>query len=116
AGEQASAIAVAAIEQFTLNRIKWFFHADGSDAQRVLTDFQAALRQADSQIIEEQAQHPELKGMGTTLTLADQLEGQLCVVHVGDSRAYVYREEELHQLTQDHTVTADLVRMGQLRP
>ena len=116
AGEQASALAVAAIEQFTLNRLKWFLHPEGPDAQRVLSDFQAALRQADTRIIEEQEQHPELKGMGTTLTLAYQLDWQLFVVHVGDSRAYVYRNRELHQLTQDHTVTADLVRRGQLLP
>jgi serine/threonine protein phosphatase PrpC len=41
---------------------------------------------------------------------------QLCVVHVGDSRAYVYRNGELHQLTQDHTLMADMVRSGALRP
>jgi PPM family protein phosphatase len=116
AGEQASALAVAAIEQFTLNRLKWFSHPDGPDAQRVLSDFQTALRQADTRIIEEQEQHPELRGMGTTLTMAYQLDWQLFVVHVGDSRAYVYRNQELHQLTQDHTVTADLVRKGQLLP
>ena len=70
AGEQASALAVVAIEQFTLNTFKWFFHADGADAQRVLTQFQAALRQADARILEESAEHPELSGMGTTLTMA----------------------------------------------
>src|SRR5688500_10402755 len=42
AGEQASALAVIAIEQFTLNTFKWFFDANGPDAQRVLTQFQAA--------------------------------------------------------------------------
>lgn len=114
AGEKASALAVAAVEQFTLNQLKWFFKPDGPDAQRVLADFQAALRQADSRIMEAQAQHPELKGMGTTLTMAYQLNWQLCVLHVGDSRAYVYRDGDLHQLTQDHTITAQLVRMGQL--
>ena len=44
AGEQASALAVVAIEQFTLNTFKWFFHSDGPEAQRVLTQFQTALR------------------------------------------------------------------------
>ena len=116
AGERASALAVAAVEQFTLNRLKWFFHPDGQDAKRILADFQTALRHADTRLIEEQAQHPELKGMGTTLTMAYQLDWMLCVLHVGDSRAYVYRDGELHQLTQDHTVTADLVRAGHLRP
>lgn len=116
AGEKASAIAIAAVEQFTLNQLKWFFHPDGPDAQRVLGEFQAGLRQADSKIIAEQQEHPEWKGMGTTLTMAYQLNWQMCVLHVGDSRAYVFRDGELHQLTQDHTVTADLVRMGQLKP
>src|SRR4029450_13347458 len=62
AGEQASALAVAAIEQFTLNTFKWFFHADGPDAQRVLTQFQAALRQADALIFEESAAHTGVRG------------------------------------------------------
>jgi protein phosphatase len=65
---------------------------------------------------EEAAEHQELSGMGTTVTMAYHLDEQLCVVHVGDSRAYVYRDGELHQLTRDHTFIADLVRSGTLRP
>jgi PPM family protein phosphatase len=38
------------------------------------------------------------------------------VVHVGDSRAYLYRDRELFQLTQDHTLVAEMVRSGTLRP
>jgi serine/threonine protein phosphatase PrpC len=116
AGEQASALAVVAIEQFTLNTFKWFFHPDGPEAQRVLTQFQAALRQADARILEEAAEHPELSGMGTTVTLAYHLDTQLCVVHVGDSRAYLYCDDALRQVTHDHTVTAELVSRGVLRP
>jgi len=116
AGEQASALAVVAIEQFTLNSFKWFFHADGAEAQRVLTQFQTALREADARILEESTDHPEFRGMGTTVTMAYHLDAQLCIVHVGDSRAYMYEEDELHQITQDHTVTADMVRRGDLQP
>ena len=75
AGEQASALAVVCIEQFTLNTFKWFFHSDGLDPQRVLTQFQAALREADARILEESAEHPEWSGMGTTLTMAYYLDG-----------------------------------------
>src|SRR5215213_4751816 len=46
AGEQASALAVVAIEQFTLNTFQWFLHSNGADARRVLRQFQAALQQA----------------------------------------------------------------------
>jgi PPM family protein phosphatase len=116
AGERASALAVAAIEQFTLNSFRWFFGSDSSDAERVLAQFQAAIRHADARIVEEAAEHPELRGMGTTVTMAFQLGAQLCVIHVGDSRAYLYRDQELYQLTEDHTVVADMVRSGTLRP
>ena len=116
AGERASALAVVAIEQFTLNSFKWFFGADDAEAQKVLAQFQSALSQADVSILKEAAEHPELSGMGTTVTMAFHLGTQLCVVHVGDSRAYRYRDGELHQLTEDHTLMADMVRDGALQP
>jgi serine/threonine protein phosphatase PrpC len=116
AGEQASALAVVAVEQFTLNTFKWFFDSNEPEAQRVLLQFQSALRQADARILEESAEHPELRGMGTTLTMAFQLDARVCVVHVGDSRAYLYADNELYQLTHDDTLMAEMVRRGALQP
>ena len=116
AGERASALAVIAIEQFMLNSFKWFFGSNSAEAQRVLGQFQAAFKHADARVLEEAAEHPELSGMGTTVTMAFQLGAQLCILHAGDSRAYLYRDNELQQLTQDHTVTAEMVRSGALRP
>ena len=114
-GERASALAVVAIEHFTLNTFKWFLGSNSSEAQKALAQFQSALSQADASIQEEAAEHPELSGMGTTVTMAFHLGAQVCVVHVGDSRAYVYRDGELRQITQDHTLMADMVRSGALR-
>jgi protein phosphatase len=116
AGETASSIAVAAIEQFTLNSFKWFFHSDRPEAQRAMMQFQAALHDADDKVLEESSAHPELSGMGTTVTLAYHLDSQLCIVHVGDSRAYLFENDRLRQVTHDHSVTADMVRRGVLRP
>jgi protein phosphatase len=116
AGERASALAVAAIENFTLNSFKWFFGTDGIEAKKVLAQFQSAFSRADVEIAETAAAHPELRGMGTTVTMAFQLGAQLCVVHAGDSRAYLHRQRELHQLTRDHTLVADLIRTGVLQP
>ena len=115
AGERASALAVLAIEPFTLDTFKWFFGANTADAEKTLREFKAALSQADDRILSEAAEHPELSGMGTTVTMAFQLGSQLCIVHVGDSRAYLQRSGGLHQLTQDHTVVAEMVRNGTLR-
>jgi protein phosphatase len=116
AGEQASALAIVAIEQFTLNSLKWFFNSDKPEAQTALKQFQTALHQADYRIVEESLEHAELSGMGTTLTLAYHLDGRLCVVHVGDSRAYIFEGDELRQITHDHTVTGEMVRRGELQP
>jgi PPM family protein phosphatase len=114
-GEEASALAVLAIQQFTLNTLKWFFESK-QEAQRVLAQFQAALRHADARIREQAAEHQEFSGMGTTVTMAYHLDAQLCVVHVGDSRAYLFRDAELDQLTRDHTLMAEMIQSGAIQP
>jgi protein phosphatase len=48
--------------------------------------------------------------------MAFQLEAQLCVVHVGDSRAYLYGDDELYQVTHDDTLMSEMVRQGALQP
>jgi PPM family protein phosphatase len=70
---------------------------------------------ANRAIREEVARQPDLEGMGTTLTLV-QLEpgGVARFGHVGDSRAYLYRDGELRQLTEDHTVAAEYVALGHI--
>jgi PPM family protein phosphatase len=114
AGEHASALAVTLIEQFALNIFKWFMPLTAAHAENVITDFQEAVEQADATIVEAARKRAELHGMGTTLTLAYHYEAELLVIHVGDSRAYLFRDETLHQVTQDHTVVAEMVRRGEL--
>jgi PPM family protein phosphatase len=67
-------------------------------------------------IREEVAREPSLEGMGTTMTLLSIVDRTATIGHVGDSRAYLLRGGELKQLTEDHTVAAELVAMGQLSP
>lgn len=55
-------------------------------------------------------------GMGTTATALLFDGEQATLVHVGDSRGYLYRHNELRQLTDDHSVVAEMVRQGQLLP
>jgi hypothetical protein len=55
--------------------------------------------------------------MGTTITAAlVELDGRVVFGHVGDSRAYLLRDDKLEQLTNDHTLVAELVRRGELSP
>lgn len=66
-------------------------------------------------IREEVAREPSLEGMGTTLTLVSlEPGGTARFAHVGDSRAYLYREGDLSQITEDHTVASELAIMGQI--
>ena len=116
AGEVASALSVVTIEGFLLNTLKRLFHLKVPEEQNVLKEFQGALRQADARIFEEAARHPELIGMGTTLTMAFAVNWRLFVAHAGDSRCYLFSGGELHPLTQDHTVVAEMVRLGSLTP
>lgn len=113
-GEEASSLAITSIEQFALNTLKWFFPLKGSETQTVGDQFQAAVQEADATVVEKAAQRPELRGMGTTLTMAYSLDTELYVVHVGDSRAYIYRAGQLDQLTEDHTLVAEMVRGGEV--
>jgi protein phosphatase len=115
-GEQASALAVESIEAFTLNTLKWFFRLKSAEEQDILKEFQVALQQADAKVCQEAAQHRELAGMGTTVTMAYAFGSRLFLIHVGDSRCYLYRDGNLHRLTHDHTLVEDMVRRGHLKP
>ena len=113
-GEQASALAIDSVEAFILDTFKWFSQFKAKDEDKVLADFQSALGQANACILAEAVECPELRGMGTTLTLAYSLNDRLFVAHVGDSRCYLCRHSLLYRLTSDHTLVEDMVRHGEL--
>ena len=68
-------------------------------------------------IREQVAADPSLEGMGTTMTLVSlESDGRARFAHIGDTRAYLYRDKQLRQLTQDHTVAAEYVAVGEISP
>ena len=69
---------------------------------------------ANNSIYEEATQDATKSGMGTTMVVATLLEDHLCVANVGDSRLYVYRDGQLSQITQDHSVVGEMVRKGEM--
>lgn len=112
-GERASALTVETVEA-TLREL---IPRDGQiDERGILDALREAITRADHKVWEEGQSNAELRGMGTTLTIAFSFGSELYLGHVGDSRCYMLRDGKLAQLTQDHTVFGDLVRRGALRP
>jgi protein phosphatase len=71
-------------------------------------------REANKRIFQLASSDSSRSGMGTTLTGAFISSDEVSIVHVGDSRAYLYRDGELRQLTRDHSLVEELRRQGQL--
>jgi PPM family protein phosphatase len=74
------------------------------------------IRHANRQIYDLAGRDESRRGMGTTTTAAIVEGRDVSLGHVGDSRAYRFREGQLEQLTHDHSLVAELVRSGQLSP
>jgi serine/threonine protein phosphatase PrpC len=106
AGEVASKIVISTLERL--------------DEDRPLGDLLSALRRAVEEanrgIADEVARDSELDGMGTTLTALRFSGAQIGLAHVGDSRAYLMRGNQLSQITHDDTYVQSLVDQGQLTP
>jgi serine/threonine protein phosphatase PrpC len=101
AGEVASGLAAAAVQTG---------EAGGNGKERVVALIQAANRS----VYERSSSDADVAGMGTTMTVALVEDGTVTFGHVGDSRAYVLRDGSLEQLTDDHSLVAELVRGGKL--
>jgi serine/threonine protein phosphatase PrpC len=76
----------------------------------------ALIQEANRRVYEAAATDEARSGMGTTITAALVEDGTVRIGHVGDSRAYRIRDGRLEQLTEDHSLVAELVRSGRLSP
>ena len=104
AGELASSLAAAALKDDTADR-------EGGE-QRV----DELIQEANRRVYQRQSQDAAASGMGTTMTVALVEDDRVAIGHVGDSRAYLIRDRRLEQLTEDHSLVAELVRSGKLSP
>ena len=74
-----------------------------------------AIETANSSILKEAAEHETMSGMGTTIVLTTIVGDYAYVANVGDSRLYVIGEK-IQQITRDHSLVQEMVRMGELDP
>jgi PPM family protein phosphatase len=72
--------------------------------------------EVDAEILRVSKERPELSGMGTTLTALAITSNQVDLLHIGDSRCYLWRDKKLTRLSYDHTVMQELLDQGRLTP
>ena len=104
AGELASSLAAGAVRDDE--------SVSGSGERRVAE----LIQEANRRVYQRSSQDASASGMGTTMTVALVEDGAVVFGHVGDSRAYLFRGDRLEQLTDDHSLVAELVRRGELSP
>jgi protein phosphatase len=115
-GEVASALAIRALIELTLRTPDWVFGTGELQSERLQERMAERYRQVDAALRDKAEANPRLHGMGTTMTLGCSTGNRLVIGHVGDSRAYLFRKNTLHQLTKDHTLVQCLVDAGQITP
>ncbi|MGV8885795.1 MAG: PP2C family protein-serine/threonine phosphatase [Microbacteriaceae bacterium] len=104
-GDVASAITVTRVIDIDRQ------YSSGSEAEFA---FHAALTAANAILAETVFDHPELTGMGTTVSGLLLVDGQAAIAHIGDSRIYLLRDGALTQVTSDHTFVQRLVDSGRI--
>jgi protein phosphatase len=122
AGEVASAMATETVHETLVG-------APDPDETRLVRDHESddpadilrerlryAMNQASIRIRRESESRPETRGMGTTLVVLVVDGDQAHLAHVGDSRAYLFRDGRLIRLTRDHTVVQQEIDAGRLTP
>ena len=118
AGDIASAIATAELRRQlgALGPLPSSLGSQGESPSPLGLRMADAVRSADARVRSDAALAPERGGMGTTLTalVVRCEELRATIVHVGDSRAYVYEKQRLRQLTRDHTWVQEQVDRGAL--
>jgi len=119
-GEVASAMAVDAVNKYC--------ETEKEDSGATVLDevpanissqtrrLRQAVAQANFQIFQSAQKNPEQRGMGATITALWLKDTLMSIAHVGDSRAYLLRNGNLQQLTNDHSLVAEQVRRGLITP
>lgn len=111
-GEIASRIAVEEVSVYLERSLRNLKTGDNSIV--VMESLGKAIQAANSGIVSFSSRFQTYRGMGTTLTVIVMTGGKAYLGHVGDSRAYLIRDGEIVQLTEDHSVVGELLREGRI--
>jgi serine/threonine protein phosphatase PrpC len=113
AGEVASRTALTKLVELVVDTPDWMFDVHHSqNLETVQQRMNDRFLRIDEMIREQADRDATLSGMGTTLTVAANLGRDVVIGHIGDSRAYLFRDGSLSQLTKDHTLAQAMIEAG----
>lgn len=112
AGAIASSMALRKLVDLVVKTPDWIMRMNRRKAAVVKRRMSKRFREIDQALREHAERDPRLAGMGTTMTVACSLGADLFLGHIGDSRAYLLRGEEMYQLTNDHTLGQAMIEAG----
>lgn len=115
AGKVASRTAIKTLVKLAIQTPDWVMRIDEDSAKEILQRAERRFRLLKVALVNRAKADPSLLGMGTTMTLAGTIGWDCAIAHVGDSRAYLLRKGELHQLTRDQTMAQTLVDAGVIK-
>ncbi len=115
-GELASFLALRTGWELGGDEIKWTVKINEHESEELRRKAEVFFRLIDQSLHAEVRENPKLTGMATTLTLCYSIGPKLFVMHVGDSRAYLYSGGTLHRLTHDHNLGQLMVDSGVASP
>lgn len=99
--------------RFTVN--KMVEHIERSDSKQPVALIRAAIREANEQLFAAAYDDPKKQGMGTTIVAATIDGNCMYTANVGDSRLYVINENGITQITRDHSLVEEMIRMGEMK-
>lgn len=108
-GEVASAVAIDAMAHYAFEAMPWVLAQSDCSADELAEGLREAVSKAQSRMRRVAKRKALAADMGTTLTMGYIAWPDLYLVHAGDSRAYLFRDDELHRLTRDHTLAQQLL-------
>ena len=121
AGEVASALCVRTVRDIVSAQRDMIEYADKNPhdlatRQQLLAMLEASVRDASSAVFRAAAEDESKRGMGTTCCLLMLIGHRGFIAHVGDSRIYLLRNGDIHQMTEDHSLYNEMVRLGKIKP
>ena len=111
-GSVASRVALSTLAHLALHYGKWNLRIDSSTASEIFERMEWYYHRLDAEVLAKSRESRLLTGMSTALTAAYSVGDDLFIAHVGHSRAYLFRDGALIQLTKDHTIERHLTDTG----